>query len=387
MITALEILFYLLCLLVINSFFIYPLVVFLASKRYTGRVTIHGFEPTLSILIAAYNEEKVIKERIENIASMNYDLNKIEVYVGSDQSTDRTNEILLEAEKKYNWLHLYITEKRSGKAGILNELIKKAKNEIIVFTDANTEFHPDVFKNLSEDFADEKVGGVCGKLVLIENDVSRSEGVEETKYWQYETIIKRAEGKCGILLSANGGIFAIRKELYKPIPTQNAVTDDLFVSLSVIEQNFRFTYREDAIAYEGTGVDLLSEYNRKVRFGSTNFQTLIYFKNLLSFKNLKVAYSFFSHKVTRWFLPAILASIFILSWFLSDYVYWAQKFFMLQTAFYLLAFCGYLLSLVRIRIALFSLPYFFFVSNIAIVEGFIKFIRKKHSVIWESTKR
>ncbi len=387
MITVLEILFYLLCLLVINSFFLYPLVVFLASKRYTGRITIHGYEPSLSILIAAYNEEKVIKERIENIASMNYNLNKIEVYIGSDQSTDRTNEILLDAEKKYNWLHLYITEKRSGKAGILNELINKAKNEIIVFTDANTEFHPDVFKNLVEDFADEKVGGVCGKLVLIENDVSRSEGVEETKYWQYETIIKRAEGKCGILLSANGGIFAIRKELYKPIPTQNAVTDDLFVSLSVIEQNYKFTYREDAIAYEGTGIDLTSEYNRKVRFGSTNFQTLIYFKNLLSFKNLKVAYAFFSHKVTRWFLPALLVLIFILSWFLSAYVYWIQKFFMLQTAFYILALCGYLLSLARIRITLFSLPYFFIVSNIAIVEGFIKFIRKEHSVIWESTKR
>lgn len=387
MILTLEILFYLLCFLVINSFLIYPLAVYFASKKYTGRVTIHGYEPTLSILIAAYNEEKVIKERIENIASMNYDLNKIEVYIGSDQSTDRTNEILIDAEKKYNWLHLYVTEKRSGKAGILNELINKAKNEIIVFTDANTEFHPDVFKNIVEDFADKKVGGVCGRLVLLDNDTSKSEGVEETKYWQYETIIKRAEGKCGILLSANGGIFAIRKELYKPIPIKKAVTDDLFVSLSVIAQNFKFTYREDAVAYESTGIDLNAEYKRKVRFGATNFQTLIYFKKLLSPKNIKIAYAFFSHKVTRWFLPALLAAIFLLSWFLSDYVYWVQKFFMLQVAFYILAFCGYLLSLARIRITLFSLPYFFFVSNIAIVEGSIKFIRKKHSVIWDSTER
>jgi cellulose synthase/poly-beta-1,6-N-acetylglucosamine synthase-like glycosyltransferase len=387
MITALEILLYVLCLLVINSFFIYPLAVFLMSRKNTGRITVHGFEPTISILIAAYNEEKVIEDRIENIASMNYDREKVEVLIGSDMSTDGTNQILFDAQKKYPWLKVYIAESRRGKAGILNDLIKQAKNEIVVFTDANTEFHVDALKNLSEDFADKNVGGVCGRLVLVDNDSIRSEGVEETKYWQYETLIKRAEGKSGILLAANGGIFAIRKELYKDIPIVNAVTDDLFISLSVVAQEFKFTYREDAIGYESTGKDLNSEYKRKVRFGSTNFQTLVYFKNLLTGKNKKVAYAFLSHKVTRWFLPALLASIFILSFVLSDYVSFVQKLFMLQTAFYLLAFCGYLLSLVRIRITIFSIPYFFVVSNVAIVEGFIKYINKKHSVIWDSTER
>lgn len=387
MITAMEILLYVLCLLVVNSFFIYPLAVFLMSRKNTGRITVHGFEPTISILIAAYNEEKVISDRIENIASMNYNLEKVEVLIGSDMSTDRTNEILLEAQNKYSWLKIFIAESRRGKAGILNDLIKEAKNEIVVFTDANTEFHIDALKNISEDFADKKVGGVCGRLVLVDNDSIRSEGVEETKYWQYETLIKRAEGKCGILLAANGGIFAIRKELYKDIPIVNAVTDDLFISLSVVSQEYKFTYREDALGFESTGKDLNSEYKRKVRFGSTNFQTLVYFKSLLTGKNKKVAYAFFSHKVTRWFLPALLVSIFIISFGLSDDVPFVQKLFMLQTAFYLLAFCGYLLSLVRIRITIFSIPYFFVVSNIAIVEGFIRYIKREHSVIWDSTER
>jgi len=387
MISALEILFYLLCFLVINSFFLYPLAVYIISKRQTGRITIHGFEPTLSILIAAHNEEKVIEERIENIASMNYDMRKVEVFIGSDMSTDRTNEILLEAQKRYAWLNVYISETRKGKAGILNELILNVKNEILVFTDANTKFHPDTLKNLIQDFADKKVGGVCGRIVLIDNDLIRKDGVEEIKYWKYETIIKRAEGRCGILLAANGGIFAIRKELYKNIPTEKAVTDDLFISLSVVSQDYKFTFCEDAIAYENTGNDLTSEYKRKVRFGATNFQTLIHFKKLLLANNLFVSFAFFSHKVTRWFLPLLLFMVLILSWFLNDYSYFIQKLFMLQVAFYLLALCGYLLSLVKIRVTVFSLPYFFIVSNIAIAEGFIKFINGKHSVIWNPTER
>ena len=376
MMPVLETLLYLLGGLVINSFFIYPIAVYLKSRGNTGRITIHKFEPSVSILIAAYNEEKVIEQRIENLALLDYDMTKIEVFIGSDMSTDMTNEILLNQQKKYPWLKVFLAESRKGKAGILNDLIKKVKNEIIVFTDANTEFNRDTLKNLVEDFADKKIGGVCGRLILVDNETGRSEGVEESRYWKYETIIKRAEGKCGILLSANGGIFAIRRELYKEIPTEKAVTDDLFISLSVIATGFKFTYREDAMAYEDTGQDLKSEYMRKVRFGATNFQTLADFKELLNLKNIFVSYAFFSHKVTRWFLPLLLILIFMLSWVLSNELFTLKKFFLLQTAFYLLALCGYLLSLIRIRISIFSIPYFFVVSNIAITEGFIKFLRR-----------
>jgi cellulose synthase/poly-beta-1,6-N-acetylglucosamine synthase-like glycosyltransferase len=387
MILFIEILFYLICFLIINSFFLYPVVLYFVSRKYTGRITVHGFSPTVSILIAAHNEEKVIEERIKNISGLNYDLNKIEVFIGSDNSTDKTNEILIEQEKIYPWLHIFISEERMGKAGILNEIFKKVNNQILVFTDANTQFHKDALKNMIEDFADDTIGGVCGRLVLIDNEASRSEGVEESEYWKYETHIKKLEGRCGVLLSANGGIFAIRKELYEEIPTKNAVTDDLFVSLSVISRGYKFTYRYDALAYENTGKDLSAEYLRKVRFGATNFQTLIYFKKLLWAKNKFLSYNFFSHKVTRWFLPLFLFLLLFISYFLTDFNFIIHKVFYFQIIIYLLALCGYLLSLIKVRIPIFSIPYFFVVSNIAIAEGFIKFIRKKHSVIWKSTER
>lgn len=346
-----------------------------------------GIEPTVSILIAARNEEKVIDQRIENIASQHYDFSKLEVLVGSDSSTDFTNQILEEKQKKHTWLKLFISENRLGKAGILNELIKQVKNEILVFTDANTEFGEGALKNLVQDFSRKEVGGVCGKLILTDTENIRNQGVEETQYWQYETFIKRSEGKCGISLAANGGIFAIRKELFQNIPTDKAVTDDLFISLSVVAQGCKFTYREDAIAYESTGKNLWSEYKRIVRFSATNFQTLANFKKLLINKNGFLSYAFFSHKVTRWFLPLLLIFIFILSWFLSDGYWLIASIFLIQLIFYFLALVGLLLSIIKVRIQIFSLPYFFVVSNIAVVEGFLKFMQKEHSVIWNSTER
>ncbi|MDQ7815418.1 MAG: glycosyltransferase [Melioribacteraceae bacterium] len=382
-----EILFYITGFLIINSFFLYPVVLYFASRKHTGRITEYGFEPSVSILIAAHNEEKVIEERIKNISTLNYDLNKIEVFIGSDYSTDKTNEILLEQEKKYSWLHIFLSEERRGKAGILNEIFKRVNNEILVFTDANTHFHKDALKNLIEDFADETIGGVCGRLILVDSEKSKSEGVEESEYWKYETHIKKLEGTCGLLLAANGGIFAIRKELYEAIPIDNAVTDDLFVSLSVIAREFKFTYRIDALAYEDTGKDLSAEYLRKVRFGATNFQTLNYFKKLLWAENKFLSYNFFSHKVTRWFLPLLLILLLLISYFLSDFNFIVHKAYYFQVIIYLLALCGYLLSMIKIRIPVFSIPYFFAVSNIAMAEGFIKFIRKQHSVIWASTER
>ena len=387
MITVLEILFYLIAVLIVNSFVIYPLVVYFIGKKHVAMSKSEEFFPNVSILIAARNEEKVIGERIENIAASDYDLSKVEVIVGSDFSDDRTNEILVEKQKTYDWLKVYFSDKRLGKAGILNEIIQKVNNEILVFTDANTEFQRDALKNLIKDFSRKEVGGVCGKLVLTDDETIRSEGVEESEYWRYETFIKKAEGESGVLMAANGGIFAIRKNLYKNIPTEKAVTDDLFISLSVVAQDYLFTYCEDAIAFESIGKDMQAEFNRKLRFSATNFQTLIEYKKLIFGKNHFLAYAFLSHKITRWILPWLLLLILVLSMFLAKTNSLIFLLMILELFFYLFAFMGFLMSLIKVRVLIFSLPYFFVVSNVAVGMGLIKFFRKKHSVIWESTQR
>jgi poly-beta-1,6-N-acetyl-D-glucosamine synthase len=387
LITIFEILFYTILFLVINSFWIYPLVVYLIGSYKPQYKIQNEIMPSVSILIAARNEEKVIGERIENIAALDYDFSKLELIVGSDASNESTNEILVDKQKVYPWLKIFLSTERKGKAGILNELIKKVNNEILVFTDANTEFKKDALKNLVQDFARKEVGGVCGKLVLIDDEAIRNKGVEESEYWKYETLIKKYEGKCGVLISANGGIFAIRKELYRNISTEKAVTDDLFLSLAIAAQGYIFTYCENAIGFEGIGKDMRAEYTRKLRFSATNFQTLIEYKKLFLGKNHFLAYAFLSHKVTRWILPWLLLLLFVLSIFLAQVNTLIFVLMVMEMFFYLFAFMGWMLSLVNVRVMLFSLPYFFVVSNVAVAMGLIRFLKKEHSVIWESTKR
>lgn len=387
MIFILEILLYLLSLIIINSFFIYPIVIYLIGKSKIEKHNDENYQPAISIMIAAYNEEKVIADRIKNIAAQDYDFSKVEVFVGSDASTDDTNHILTDLQKEYSWLQIFQSEKRIGKAGILNELISKVKNEILVFTDANTEFKKDTLKILVRDFSDSKVGGVCGRLVLLDNENAVREGVEETKYWKYETFIKTYEGSCGLSLAANGGIFAIRKNLFQSIPVDKAVTDDLFISLSVVSKGFKFTYNKDALAYEETGKNISAEFNRKVRFSATNFQTLSIFRNLLLNNNIFLSYAFLSHKVTRWFLPMLLLAVFILSWILVDESIVYFILFGLQIMFYAFAIVGFFLSHIKVQNPFFSIPYFFTLLNVAVAVGFYKFLKKKHSVIWSSTER
>ncbi|MFH0733584.1 MAG: glycosyltransferase family 2 protein [bacterium] len=379
--------FYIFLFLPINSFVFYPCVIGLISLFIKDKHNSVNFLPKVSILIAAYNEEKVIADRLKNIANLDYDLSLIEVIIGSDCSSDNTNKILTEKLDEYPWLTVHLYKERGGKATILNNLIKLAKNEIVVFTDANTVFNKEALKNLVLNFYDEKIGGVCGKLVLTDDEIDKNESVEEKKYWVYETFIKESESKLGLLFAANGGIFAIRKSLFNEIPIQKAVTDDLFISLSVITKGYKFIYAKDSIAVESVGEDVKTEFKRKIRFSATNFQTMVLCLPGLIKRGFFIFYAFFSHKISRWFLPFNLILLFVFSLILVNYSGLVNLFLLIQSLFYLLAVVGYLLAKLKIRFFIFSLPYFFVVANLAIVFGFIKFIKKRHTVIWESTKR
>lgn len=381
-----EISFYFILFLMLNAYFFYPVGLNLFFKF--GRIKSKTpYSPNVSILIAAYNEENVIRKRIENIASQNYDFSKVELVIGSDCSSDDSNNILLEAEKELPWLKVKIFNERRGKAGVLNDLINAASNDILVFTDANTVFENDSIKNLVCHFSDEKIGGVCGKLILSDENIEIGEGVEEVKYWQFETIIKRGEGKLGILIGANGGNFAIRKSLATYLPPDKPVTDDLFLSLAVLLQGYKFIYENESLATEDVGKSIDIELKRKVRFAATNFQTLALTKGLLLNKNILLSYAYWSHKVLRWFFPLLMIFLFITSILLSQLSAIYKTVLYIQIIFYLLSFIGYLLTKLKIKISLFSLPYFFFASNIALLKGLLRYLQGKHTVIWQSTKR
>ena len=383
----LKIAFWALIFLAIHSYFIYPIVIYLLSKLCKRNITVQEQLPSVSILISAFNEEKVIENRIENIAKLEYDFKKLEVLIGSDGSKDKTPVILESLGKKYKWLKIFIFDQQRGKAAVLNDLLSNAKKDIILFTDANTEFDKDALKLLVKNFNSDEIGGVCGRLILSDRLVPANESVEEKKYWVYETFIKNSEGKCGVLIGSNGGIFAIKKEFVKKIPIAKPVTDDLYLTLSVLAQGKKFVYEYDAKAFEDVGKNVSIEFSRKIRFAATNFQIIPFFKSLLFNKNFLLSYAYWSHKIIRWFFPILLVFIFILNWFLYKHGEIYQIIFYLQLGFYFFAFMGYLLHKVKIRLNVFAMPFFFVLSNIALAIGFIKFLRNRHSIIWESTER
>ena len=384
----LKIFFWLLVLIPFHSYMFYPFIIWVISIFIKRRRQIENFNlPNISIIISAFNEEKVIQNRVENIAIQNYDFNKLELIIGSDCSTDNTNEILLSLENKYSWLKIILFKERRGKAAVINDLVNQASGTILLFSDANTEFEKDATYNLVNEFYDSNIGGVSGKLELVEpvNDFEKSS--QEIEYWDFEVLIKKLEGKIGVLIGANGGIFAIRKDLFESIPIEKAVTDDLFITLSVLKQQYKFIYTFNAKVKEDTAKDLSTEFNRKVRFASTNFQTLSYFKELLLSKNLLLSFALWSHKVFRWITPFLLIIIFIINTILvnSDSVY--QYTLFLQIIFYTGALSGYLASLFKLRIPVITTIFYFIYSNIAIIYGFIKYLRGSHSGIWKPTSR
>ena len=381
-----NIFFWTIVLIIIHSYLIYPGVIFLLSHLFKGNKNPSDSANTVSIIISAYNEEKVIRNRIINISRLNYDFNKLEVLIGSDCSTDQTNNILNEMKKEFPWLLIFLFDSRRGKVSVINDLIAKAKNEIIVFTDANTVFNENAIKRLVRQFGDQKIGGVCGRLILLEPKTNIDEGVEEKRYWEYETIIKKYEGKCGVLIGANGGIFAIRRKLYRKLPINKPITDDIFITLMILKQNYKFSYEYDAFAIEDVGHEIIHEFNRKKRFSATNFETMFYFKDLIFSRNFLVSYAFWSHKILRWMTPIFLMIIFFLNILLLSGIIF-QIILYIQILFYSLSFIGFLKRKAKFKSKVFTIPFYFSMTNFAMLIGMINFILKRQTAYWQSTPR
>ena len=371
----------------VHSYVLYPIVIWCSARVVRYRPPALKSEPGVSILISAFNEEKAIQQRIENLVGQDYPLEKIEILVGSDCSGDGTNAILHRMAALYPGLvRIFLFDERRGKAAVVNDLVREARHDVLIFTDANTEFTPHAVRQLVEDYTDPQLGGVSGRIHFYESAQARKDGVEEGNYFEYDGFIKKAEGDCGILIGAFGGFFSIRKSLYRPIPLERAVTDDLFISLSVLSGGYRLYYKPQAIAYEESAHSMEQEYRRKVRYSATNFQTVTFFTDLLFSRNLLLSYALWSHKVIRWYVPVLLILIFALGIAVYGYHPLLDIALYLQCALYGSALLGYLLSLVGVRFILFSLPYYFVVANLAVLAGLWRFLRGRHTIIWQPAR-
>jgi cellulose synthase/poly-beta-1,6-N-acetylglucosamine synthase-like glycosyltransferase len=363
-----------------------------AFGRTTARPVVADDDlPDVTLVIAAYNEQRYIRERIENALTVDYPAGKFRVLVASDGSSDETEEIVREYAPA--GVQLAAFDRRRGKATVLNDVLPDVESEIIVLSDANTFTHPSAVRHLAAWFKLPQVGVVCGRLVLNDPKGGRNcDGV----YWKYETFLKKRESRLGALLGSNGGIYAIRRDVYTPIPNDTLV-DDFVIPLKACERTgCKLVYDTDAIAEEETPETMVSEFHRRARIGAGGFQSIGILRNLLYPKHGWVTFTFVNHKLFRWVCPfALLAAlVFNLLWLAvavatgSAGAWAAGLTLAAQAAFYATAAAArFLPSGGGLPVKLLRLPAMFTMMNAALGVGFIRWLRGRQAAAWVRTSR
>jgi cellulose synthase/poly-beta-1,6-N-acetylglucosamine synthase-like glycosyltransferase len=381
-------------LLLLHTYIFYPLLLILidgfrqavanlrfisgAGERRGRTEEVHG--PSVAMVVAAYNEESCIGDKLANTLSLDYPAEKLKVLIGSDGSSDRTDAIVQGCTDDRVTLS---AAPRGGKVAVLNRCIPSAEGEIVVLTDANTMLDGRALKKLMRHFRDPAVGAVCGRLRLY-NKVKRE--YEESAYWTYESLIKFYEGKHGAVLGANGGIYAIRKSLFTPLPP-DTIVDDFVIPMRLLQAGFKVIYDAEAVAFEETTEDYAKEAGRRARIAAGNFQALRLVGSLLSPTAGFVSFAFWSHKVLRWVAPFLMAAAVVANLFLLNRT-WAWLTLGTQCLFYGLALAGAQGVLRRSALRRpASLAYYFTSMNYALAVGFVRFLRNSQAAAWNRTAR
>lgn len=368
--------------LIVYVYLGFPVLVAFFAKFHKSKVKKEAIEPKVSLIIAAWNEERSIAKRLENALALDYPQDKLQIIVASDGSDDQTVNIV----KRYHEQNVVILDLlRRGKIFALNDAVAEATGEIIVFSDANSMYDKKAIRMLVQNFADKGVGGVCGNQIYLKkqkNFDSTSQG--ENLYWNFDKWLKQKESETGSIVSADGAIYAIRKHLYLP-PASAAVTDDFAISTGVIEQGYRLVFESEALAFEEPMAAATKEFSRKVRIMNRGLRGVILRKKLLNpFRYGFYSLELFSHKVLRRLVPFFLLITFFANLPLglaeSPYLYSALA----QVSFYILAGFGYVFRSHRVgKIKFFYIPFFYCLANAAAMTAVIRLLSGKRIELWQ----
>ena len=344
--------------------------------------------PDVTIIIAAHNEERYIIPKYQNTLSLNYPSQKVHQVWVTDGNTDNTSEIL----KSLQNITLINSPQRLGKALSINKAMELVKTPITLYTDANTYLSPNSLVDLVKLFENPKVGCVAGQKKIRCDDTDGLASKGEGIYWRYESLIKKLESCTGSTVSGAGELYAIRTNLFKPLPG-NTILDDFEISANIIYQGYRIKYVHQAIASEAGSLTVDDEKKRKVRIAAGCFQALVRHINLLNpIKNAEIAFKFFSHKVLRWiFVPPIIIAIPFLNAIIlflnqSNSITYTLTFAAISF-FYGMVAIGYLIRHSARLSSWVTFPYYGFMMNINMLKGFIRFTMGKQSHIWDKAKR
>jgi len=369
-----ELLFWVSVAVPVYAYFGYPLVL-LALRGFIHRgVKRADYEPSVSLLIPAYNEGDVIERKIQNSLALDYPAGKLEIVVASDGSTDDTA-VLAQRFADGTRIRVLAYQKNQGKIGTLNSAVPELHGEIIVFSDAAAMIYPNAIRRLMSNFADPTIGAVSGKYTVVKAD-EIGIGKSEDFYWKYETFLKVQESELASTLGGHGHLHAIRRDLY-PFPRPGTINDDYVIPVSVLARQYRAVYEPSAIVYEEAHE--MAGFGRRVRIMAGNIQQLREITGVIRpFRPLPLFF-FLSHKVARLVVPFAMAAALIVNLFLLDRLLY-QALFTVQSVFYLFALIG---AVHPLKPKLLMLPYYFCMINAAVFFAVYHALTSRRNMAWK----
>lgn len=352
-----------------------------AKKQRTGEL-----EP-VTIIIPAYNEKDVIERKIKNTLNIDYPADKLNIIFITDGSTDGSQAVI----GQYPSVLLLHEAERKGKLAAINRAMQHIKTPIVVFSDANTDLNKECVRRIATHYNDPETGGVAGEKKIISNGKRSAVGDAEGLYWKYESFMKKQDACFNTVVGAAGELFSIRTSLYKQLH-DHIILDDFVISMNICLQGYKIAYEPEAYATELPSASLTEEKKRKVRISAGAYQCIRYLKNALNiFRYPLLGFQYVSRRLLRWLVcPVMLVALLVSNVLIvtgAGSCLFYKIFLGGQLLFYCLALMGWLLILFGKRPSILTIPFYFVFMNYCLVNGFVKFLKGKQTVLWERSMR
>ncbi len=383
-----EFWFWFCLLLVFYTYLGYGIVLFILVKIKKVFVKNRSFDPNyqpaVTLVVPAFNEESFIMEKVKNSLELDYPKDKLRILFVTDGSNDNTYQILKEA----TGVEVSHKDRRAGKAAAENRAMTLIDTPIVVFCDANTYLNKDCIKNLVRHYDDPKVGAVSGEKRVLSSGADTASAAGEGLYWKYESALKKWDSELYTIVGAAGELISFRSELVQDLE-EDTILDDFMQTMRICQKGYRVVYEPESYAAETASDNVTEELKRKVRIAAGGWQSMSrLWKILIPIPQPLLSFQYISHRVLRWSISAfVLPLIFILNIFLFAQSWMYEYLLYAQVVFYVTALIGWFLENRAIRVKLLFVPYYFLMMNYAVFAGFGRWLKGSQKATWERAKR
>ncbi|MEL6657759.1 MAG: glycosyltransferase [Bacteroidota bacterium] len=392
----LQLVFWLSAFALVYSYLLYPLLLQFLSRGKTlstEQFADQAALPQVSVLMAVHNEERVIQEKLESLSQQDYPSDKLRFFIGSDNSSDKTNEIIEAFDQQRFQLHFTPFRERQGKPGVINQLAQQAAEQhplnerhIFIITDASVMLSPTVVYELVKHFKHPDLAIVDAQMIhtgMTAEDISES----ENRYISWEGRLKYYESVLWKkMIGPFGGCYALRSDFFVPVP-DNFLVDDFFITLEAFRRGGLAIKESKALCYEPVGHELQEEFRRKARISAGNLQNMLRFPDLWLPPIGLPNFAFFSHKILRWLGPIWLILLLLCAALLSSNLFYASLFAMLCGLYFGIPLLDELLQRWQLNGAMLRNIRYFLMMNLALLAGYIRYVKGIKSNVWQPPKR